>query len=511
MRKLLKDTDARRLGLVELLTKKNTWMTTLELSERLNCSQRVIKDDLAFLRNSRLGFSIKSSYEGSRIEYDPNRSINSYYQYVLGNTTIFQVLEAVFFNKGITPYDLQEDLFLSQSTYYRLIRTSNPVLRDNFGIELDANTATVTGDEAAIRYFYYTYFSEKYSSSEWCFRDIDEQALQNLLNFALNLIDTSLSYSNYSHIKLLVAVNLTRFYTHDWVNLKSEDTLLDKLWERIPEMTPPLYETLKKLNIHLTKEMILQVFGPFIHRDFTFSYEQLTELLTHNHSMTRSVNFLSTLLDELSLNYSIPILNKQEVLWFINNVAYNEGFVPHTAYIYFNPNADLMAEITKFNPHFINDLTLGIKAYRQLINKPLTKFTIEHLVYQVCVRWRNLIISLHNEWSKVQAILISEFSSGRTQLIQDVIQQSFGNMVILEIFNGSEVTPELIETMDKDLVITTIPLPHTSSLPIFCFNGNISSKNISKLQQFVEDVATQKNQKLIHEFSVADTQLESLS
>ena len=493
MRRLLKETEARRLALVEFLTEKHNWVTIAELSKELNCSQRVIKDDLVFLRSSQKDFSIKSSYHGNRIEYGNNSSIKQYYQYVLGNSTIFQVLEAIFFNQHIKPYDLQEKLYLSQSTYYRLIRSSNPVLKEVFNIEIDVYTANVVGEETSIRYFYYVYFSEKYSSLEWGFDTINEQALHDLIKFGLKLIKKNLSYSNFSYIKLMVAVNLTRYHSDDLNAIDPADTLIEQIWDQVPPMTPRLYETLKELNIHLTKEMILEIFGFFLHKNFTYGYQQLEHLIANDPAMTRNFTFISQLLDDLSLKYSVPIHNKQEILWYIHNIAYNEGFIPHTAYIYFNPNADLMAKIQKFNPDFLNELTSGIQTFRQRVEKPMTRFTIEHLVYQVCVKWQDLIIDLYAEWSKVQAILISDFSSGRIRLIQDLIQEHLGSKIILEVFEDSEITPELIAKMDTDLIITTTPLPPIHSLPVYCINGNISSQNISELHQFVEEIASHKD------------------
>ena len=492
MRRLLKDTEARRLALVEFLTDKHTWVTIAELSEHLNCSQRVIKDDLAFLRSTQQAFSIKSSYHGNRIEYGTNSSINRYYQYVLANSTIFQVLEAIFFNKKIKPYDLQEKLYLSQSTYYRMIRTSNPVLKEIFNIELDVYTANVVGDEGAIRYFYYVYFSEKYSSSEWGFDNINEQAVHDLIKFGLTLIEKNLSYSNFSYIKVMVAVNLTRYHSDDFNTIDSADTLIEQIWNKVPPMTPPLYEILKELNIHLTKEMILEIFGLFVHKNFTYSYKQLEQLIANDPTMARNLTFVSQLLDDLSLKYSVPINNKQEILWYIHNIAYNEGFIPHTAYIYFNPNADLMATIQKFNPDFLNELTAGIQTYREGIDKPMTRFTIEHLVYQVCVKWQDLIIDLYAEWSKVQAILISDFSNGRIRLIEDLIQEHLGSKIILELFEGSKITPEVLDDLDTELIITTTPLAHLTSLPVYCIDGNISSQSISELHNFIEEIASRK-------------------
>lgn len=492
MRRLLKDTEARRLALVEFLTDKHTWVTIAELSEYLNCSQRVIKDDLAFLRSTQQAFSIKSSYHGNRIEYGTNSSINRYYQYVLANSTIFQVLEAVFFNQKIKPYDLQEKLYMSQSTYYRLIRTSNPILKEIFNIELDVYTANVVGDEASIRYFYYVYFSEKYSSLEWGFDNINEHALRDLIKLGLRLIEQSLSYSNFSYIKLMVAVNLTRYHSDDLNTIDPGETLIELIWDKVPPMTPHLYEILKELNIHLSKEMILDIFGLFIHKDFIYGYKQLEQLIANDSTMARNLTFVSQLLDDLSLKYSVPINNKQEVLWFLHNIAYNEGFIPHTAYIFFNPNADLMTKIQTFNPDFLNELTVGIQTYREGIDIPMTHFTIEHLVYQVCVKWQGLIIDLYAEWSKVQAILVSDFSDGRNQLIQDLIQEHLGKKIILNVFEGSEITPEVLEQLDTELIITTTPLPHLTSSPVYCIDGNISSQNISELHNFIEEIASRK-------------------
>ena len=108
MRRLLKNNELRRLELVERLSNSHSWMTIEEIAKALNCSPRVVKNDVVILRDYSDSFNIESSYQGIRLTFDPQHTIKIFYRQVLENSTAFKILELIFFNDGITSEEIQE-------------------------------------------------------------------------------------------------------------------------------------------------------------------------------------------------------------------------------------------------------------------------------------------------------------------------------------------------------------------------------------------------------------------
>lgn len=309
----------------------------------------------------------------------------------------------------------------------------------------------------------------------------------------LGIISYRISHPNLVYIRKLIAVNLTRYQTGHFIDLKMEDTHIPEMWDQAPEMTPEFYEILKTLDIHFTPEMIIQVFGQFLKKEFYLTYEPFLADLEQNDSLPESLQFLSDFMDQISEKYKIPLTNKEYLMFFTSNNAYNEGFIQNTAYIYYNKNEDIMAKCQKFHPEFFNDLTQGIIAYRQLVDRPMTKFTIDHLVYQTCINWENLYHMLYSQWISFRALFVSNLSRGRTNLILTDLRNAFGNRMRIELFSEMEIHFTEENTLDRDLIISTYPLPQIENVPVFVLSNSNINVDIPRLYQFVEEIAENNN------------------
>lgn len=493
MRRLLKANELRRLQLVERLTNEHTWMTIEALAKALNCSQRVIKDDIASLRSQSYGFKIESSYQGLRLIFDNQQTIKTFYRQLLEHSTAFRALELMFFNDQITCEEMQEALYISHSSLYRLLKSMDAPLKSLFNISIDSRHCRLIGDEAAIRYFYSVYLVERYAYYEWPFPTIDEKAIANLLSTALDYLEMTVSYANFINLKFLTAVSLSRLRYNYRVELSVAETNLNELMINPPTITPQFYYVLKQLNIHITDDTLMQLFNHHIRQDFSFTYENLLEKAQYNPHLFQSIEALNQLLDELSVSYDIPLVNKEEIILTVHNATYNEGYLPHTAYILYNPNEELMKEIQQISPEFINDLTKKVQDYRRLIDKPLTHFTIDHLIYQICVKWKHLLIELNNRWATIRALLISDVSNGRLELILDLLEFNFGRRLELEVYSGTELSPEQFNDLTKDLIICTSPLPIETSLPVVCFNGDTTRRELKSFLRMINNISEEKH------------------
>src|SRR5699024_8837343 len=197
MRQLLNQSEKRQLLTIEILYQQKDWVTLSELSKRLNCSVRVLKDDVAHFKNNFKQFTIETSNNGIRLNVNENAGLISLYQYILDHSMAFNLLENIFLNEKKTIAELTEVLYVSSSTIYRLVDLLNNRLEDK-NMHIETNPCRIVGSEEEIRYFFYNYFHEKYSSLAWPYKSINEKGLNMLLDFFIEFTNIEVDFAYYN-------------------------------------------------------------------------------------------------------------------------------------------------------------------------------------------------------------------------------------------------------------------------------------------------------------------------
>lgn len=86
MRELLKSNERRRTDLIELLLNSNEWITLQSIANELDCSTRILKEDVNFFREAGTNIQIESSQQGIRLQLDYKSNIKDYYRQLLEET-----------------------------------------------------------------------------------------------------------------------------------------------------------------------------------------------------------------------------------------------------------------------------------------------------------------------------------------------------------------------------------------------------------------------------------------
>ena len=143
---LLNRTDNRRLNLIRILAKNSDWFFLSKLANKLNVSDRVLKNDLAFFRKEVDDFTIHSSRKGIKLTFKENKGLNTISKKVLESVVPFQLLEKIFLDETKSVSQLADELFISVSTLYRIIKDINFKLK-KYDIRINTNPCMVIGNE----------------------------------------------------------------------------------------------------------------------------------------------------------------------------------------------------------------------------------------------------------------------------------------------------------------------------------------------------------------------------
>ena len=100
MRSLLSSKEKRQLELMEFLVTSDEWTHLKNLAEKFICTERILKQDLAELREIFPQITIHSSTNGIKAKFDRETSIEDIYRHFFINSQNFSLLEYIFFHEG---------------------------------------------------------------------------------------------------------------------------------------------------------------------------------------------------------------------------------------------------------------------------------------------------------------------------------------------------------------------------------------------------------------------------
>ena len=491
MKKLLNQSERRRLLAIEILYEQRDWITLASLAKMLDCSVRVLKDDVAHFKKHFEDFTIESSNNGVRLAMRNNAGLKTIYQYALNHSTAYNLLENIFLKEEMTIIDLTELLSISSSTTYRLIDQINEAFEEtNFRIE--TNPCRIEGSEKEIRYFFYNYFHEKYSNLKWPYNSVNEKTLDSFLQFFIEYSHMKADYACYNIFKTISVINFIRYkqgYSVDTSELE------DNFKEIVPDLTTfqeefRYFEEANRIKVNHT--FIQQVFTPYIREEFSLNYGRLMEKTKVNPQMSAEVNFLSDLLEELSEKHQLSLNNKKNVVLNVHNASHLEDYCPRSGYILHNYNLEFITKVKKNFPKFYDHLYSAAKNYRKLMGKSLTEDGISFIMYMIFITWENLLPELKRKFEKIHILVVSDHHVSHAEMIKDVIEYEFHEQIIVSIYNGINLNDNILKNLEYDIIVANFPLPtlehqrsvYVENLPTFF--------DIAKIRESVDDIILER-------------------
>ena len=488
---LLSNRDKRRLAFAELLSNTDGWLTLTEISQTLNCSTRVLKDDMTHFRKNSTDFSIQSSNQGIRLLYGPKKGLKSLYQQVLSESTAYQLLEAIFLYEGKTVTELAEHLYLSSSTVYRLVEQINKQTA-TYGFEIQKNICSITGDEESIRYYFYRYFYEKYSFIYWPFENIDESYFNKFIAHHLNLTQMKDDYAYFNKFKIITAVNLVRSKNEHYIDTENIELTYQKIAPDIDIKSELFQEFESTFDMTYDNHLITQLFTHYVGDNFSFNYDHLMKKAAENETIANEVAKLTEILDRLSDEIDIPIPNKERVISAIRNIIHLDYLEPQSNYILYNHDKYFVDHVKKEFPHFYVSIHSAMKELRQALGKPETEEGVNFYIYTVFTYWKGLIPKLRDQFPKIKVTVISDRHTLHAHMIKDFIAHEFSNQIELDIFTGVNLNKEILENLDCDVIVTNFPMPLLEKKRSVYIEIIPGFNDLVKLQNVFEEIVSER-------------------
>lgn len=491
MKQLLNQSERRQLLGVEILHRHEDWMTLSELSKKLDCSVRVLKDDIAHFKNNFDMFTIETSNNGIRLNMNNNTGLKSLYQHTLNNSTAFNLLENIFLNENISIIDLTKVLYVSSSTIYRLIDQINEKFKDkNFKIE--TNPCRIIGSENEIRYFFYNYFYEKYSSLDWPYKNINENGLDKFLQFFIEFTQIEVDFAYYNVFKTVSVINLIRYkqgYCIDTSNIK---TNFDEIIPNLAAFQDTFHYFEQTNQVKVNNTLIQQMFTPYINESFSLNYERLIKKTETDLELLAEINFLNEMLDELSEKHKLSLSNKESVILNVHNAAFLEYMEPRSGYILHNHNQEFASKIKSEFFKFYENLYEETKKYRQLLRKPLTDDGINFIMYIIFIFWENLLPELRKKLEKIHILVISDRHISHSKTIKEIIEYEFHEQIVVDVYDGIKLDSIILKKLPYDIIVANFPLPILENRRTVYVENLPSFFDLAKIREKVDEIILER-------------------
>ena len=460
MRSLLSTKEQRQLRLLEILIQKRDWIRLNELAQTLECTERILKNDLNELRTAFPTFKIQSSINGIMLNLDTAASMEDIYIYFLSHSQSFQLLEYMFFNEGLPIYRTVEKLHSSNANLYRLGNRITTILSKQFQIELSFTPTSLNGNEIDIRYFYAQYFSERYYFLDWPFPDISEKVITEFADFFYKITNYPMRFSIYRMYKLMIAISIYRIKHGHFIDLPNHFS--DKYYPllmNIPNFEEILVHFSEKLGLKLTPDIIAQIFISFLHNNLFLDPQEFFNSLEENSEARYSYQLLSQILERLSKQYKITFTNHDELIWHLHNTAFFERQEIFSTPILFEQKVLTIKKFEVYFPDFMESARQELAQYRQAIGQHDHPEQLEHLMYTILTHTENLSTQLLENRPPIKVLIISNFDHAISLTFVDMLSYYCNNRFTFDIWDELETSPEILNQTDYDIIVSNFYIP----------------------------------------------------
>lgn len=491
MCEVLDASERRKLEVVEYLYFTGGWVTLKELAQKTVGSERILKQDMLQLRDYFSKEVLQTSHLGVRLVLPSHKDCDDLYRYFLSNSLAFKFVEMLIYDETKTVFELAEELYISSSTLFRLIKKLNLSLADYY-VQVQTNPCKlISENEESIRYFYISYFSERYNNLEWPFKTINQTIFEQLLTFIAKKNNIPLNFADFKRLKLWTAIPYLRVKQGHHVAIKSSN--YSKMIPDFSKFQPLTGIIEKKLAITLNNEFIEQVFSIFINNNFKFSYESLIEDTKTDPDVKERVSHHAFLLHNLSNQIGIPIPNRQHLLKEMFNISHfvfksKEGQYP-PPYILFNSKKDFVQSMEEMFPEFITLAFSNLKEYEKKTHENYSETAKYEIIYTLLVHWDHLIPELYNQKDKVRLLIVSDFDVEHAKMVQDLLHRYLKHEIITTLYTNPTFSLKQLNNYDYDILITTFTLPFDDKIieqSCICIRNVPTKRNITDIAQAIE-------------------------
>lgn len=176
----------------------------------------------------------------------------------------------------------------------------------------------------------------------------------------------------------------------------------------------------------------------------------------------------------------------------VYGTIYLEDDDPNAHYILYDRNHIFTSQLKNQYPLLYKDFYGCIVEVRKMMDLPLDDAKINLLIFTLYVNWDNLIIDLHKKYQHISILVISDGHFSHGKMIERFLNFELRNNVTFDTYHHRNLTPERLNRMDSDLIISTFKLPEFIDKPCIIVEHYPSQVDILRIESLIDELLEQK-------------------
>lgn len=472
----------RRIHLLNLLRVANRWLHLDEIAVKIDCSKKTVISDCQYIEDRWPDIvSIETSQKnGVRLVEAPNRSIYDIYIDIIKESNTFSLLEAIFFEPGMSGDYWSKKFFLSSSSLYRTAKKIDKSLNQR-NFRLDRTTYQIEGeDERQIRYFFSSYFFEVYGIHEWPFL-LDKEKVCELVGRINKDLDRHFNDFQFIELAFSIAVTITRERQGKLIQcINREDDSYQERVQKLNLYTDLIREIVAPLNVKLPANWA---------EDFSYSIFWWEFGWDNPQEKIRIHQLAEDVVDTICrvLKITVDERDKERTEEIFENIYAKHKMYPFKKYIVYNRKLYSSLGIQRYYTVFTAVLVKILKNMEEKTKFPWHSLYFDEILYEIMVRWQGLADMLEGRRHQVEVGVFSDLGSEHAQLLASFLRKNFREKISLTVQDRPYYELEEKRFPEFELNVTNFEIAHIEKDKLFIIEDIPTFKNMMDLRNKIDE------------------------
>lgn len=489
----------RQKKIVRILEEKKDWVTGRELSTMLSVSDRTIRSDIDQLSRAYKGLIESNVRCGYRINQEVLEKSDLEVKGELPDSSEERckyILEKLLFYKPkLNIYDLQYDIYVSESTIKSDYKKIVEMLKKYRGVKLsrEGNYLCLEGSEESKRLIYKDMLANETKGNfininkiDQLFPDFDLIKIKNFLEEVLEKHDYKIREENFPMLIIHVGVAIQRMMNYNYVETGifsggAEETLEYRIASEFLEKVASFF------HFDVKENEVLLLTGLLTGRQRNAFHDREENLLQAEELMFKIINMIR-------LRYDID---------FSGDSVFKDGIVLHLQNLLERIRQKIiisngcLAEIKKTYPMIFEMSVFVGHIIEKNTGSLVSEDEIGFLAIHIGAAYDRLNIGYF-----YHAVLIQPNSNTLSGACRDKIMERFGDRLIID-----EVLPyyesPIVKRLQPDLIISTVSLMHKLDIPTVPISMFVNTNDEYKIFKAITEL-DKKSQKTAFDNFIKD-------
>lgn len=480
MREILDGRLKRQLNILEILW-ETEWITTAELAEKIDSSEKTIRNDLSQINEIIAPLSIETSFRaGIILKKDLTTPKSFIYSKILENSLEYTLLETIFLRKASSKEELSDILYISETQVSRVINRINQEIRF-FDFQI-TNHIEIIGNEGNIRDFFAIYFSEKYHLPEKLIQqeeinlisDIIEMFIKENTVWAVANNDHHLFLGNIKFQLFVCLVRLKQGYKIEtneipfcFSHLVNEKNMVEKI-HTIFDMEEMEEENLKQLFYEFYQPInpTSRFHSEGIDIDSVFIKKQIGQVIT--------------LLED---QFGLLCDNRDKL---IHDIYWTTMSSIRPTYILYDKKTEFFENTLRVSPDLVTALRDEFFDIYFSLGNPFFSYLDEMIhqsIFKLLTSWSELWIQVRKNKASIKVALLLDSSYDHMRMLKEEIQFYFRQNIKIEIISPF-TRIQKVYLQKFDCLLTNVYFPDYFGIPTIGISSYLDEDVIDKLVDY---------------------------